>query len=253
MVTFNNAGRFGNWFFEAATCIAYAMKHDLNFTVPNGSGKDPYWNPVYCRHLIDDGFDPNKESVHLWENGHQYKELPFQEEWRGKNIVIEGYRQSEKYFKDFRNEILYLLDFKWVPKPYVVSIHIRRGDYLHLTQKHILYDIKYMLSAMRLFLEKGYSNFKVFSDDIPWCMQEFARPEYSGINIEFSTNKDEVSDVEEISGCEHHINSSSTFAWAGAWLNRNPNKIVVTPELWFQPGWGGLETKDIIPETWIKL
>lgn len=57
------------------------------------------------------------------------KELPFKEEWRDKNICIEGYRQTEKYFKEYRNEILYALDFPYTKKEGYVGIHCRFGDW----------------------------------------------------------------------------------------------------------------------------
>jgi hypothetical protein len=141
----------------------------------------------------------------------------------------------------------------WEMKPGVVSIHVRRGDYVNLQNKHILYDIEYMKRATGYFRDKGFDNFKVFSDDIPWCREEFAKPEFAGMNIEFAANPDEMADVIDMSQCEHHINSSSTFSWMGAWINRNPNKIVVTPVDWFKPGWGGLDTSDIVPEEWVKM
>jgi hypothetical protein len=255
MVTYNSAGRFGNVFMECATAISYALKHGLDFTTPKPNNNDRYWNPFYFEHLYNPNWNPNKETIRLWENGHEYQELPFEESWRDKNIIIEGYRQSEKYFKEHRAEILSLLEIPFIFKHGVVSIHVRRGDYLHLQMKHILYSIDYMTKAMGYFynLEHGYDTFKVFSDDIPWCREEFAKPEFSKYNISFSTNQTELEDIAEMASCEHNINSSSTFAWAAAWLNRNQDKIVVTPEKWFQDGWMGLNTKDIIPENWVKL
>lgn len=251
MVSYNSAGRFGNVFMEICTALAYSIEHGLEFHAPNKT-HDPYWQPIYFTHLSNPNWNHNLETIRLWENGHQWQPLPFEESWRGKNIIIEGYRQSEKYFKDYRAEILYLLGLKWEMKPGVISIHVRRGDYMHLQQKHILYDIAYMRKATSFFYNKGYSHFKVFSDDIDWCKEEFSKPDFAAFNIEFSTNADEISDIEEMSSCEHNINSSSTFAWAASWLNRNPDKIVVTPEKWFVDGYN-LETKDIIPDEWIKM
>jgi hypothetical protein len=46
MVTFEPAGRLGNVFLEAATAIAYALKHGLEFHMKDGKGRDAFWNPV---------------------------------------------------------------------------------------------------------------------------------------------------------------------------------------------------------------
>jgi len=242
MVTFNNAGRFGNWYMEMCTALAYALKHDLEFHAPDGKGKDSFHSPVYATHLCNPNYNPSLPEIRLWESKHDYEELPFEESWRDKNIIIEGYRQSEKYFKDYRKEILYLLDFPYEKKEGYVSIHVRRGDYLHLRNKHPEVKKEYYDTAMAMFPD---FKFKVFSDDIEWCRKNFD-------NCEFSTNGSILADFLEMQNCEHFINSSSTFSWASAWHSRGENKIVVTPKLWFVEGYS-LETKDIITENWIKL
>ncbi len=45
--------------------------------------------------------------------------------------------------------------------------------------------------------------------------------------------------------------ANSSFSWWGAWLNPNPNKIVIAPKLWFNDE--KVNTNDVIPENWIKL
>lgn len=235
----------GNWLFECATSLAYALKYGLDFTVP-AQTNDHRWNPIYCLHLINPEYNPHLEKIDLWENGHQYQELPFEEEWRNKNIVIQGYRQSEKYFKDYRAEILSLLEFPWELKEGLVSVHVRRGDYLHLTQKHPPVTKEWYEKAMSMFPGK---RFRFFSDDIAWCRQEFGNRE----DCEFSPHDNEVDDLVDGACCQHHIISASTFGWWQAWLNRNPNKQIILPKDWFTPGWDNLDTSDIVPETWIKL
>jgi len=245
-------GRMGNVLFQASHTIALALKHKQEFSFPNYTN-NPMWNPLYLQHLAHPDWVQGREDILINENGHQYQEIEWREEWNGKQVVLNGYWQSEKYFKDYRNEILYLFDFPYEKKEGIVSIHIRRGDYTHLLNKHILYTEDYGLRAINYFRERGYNNFKVFSDDIEWCKQEFTKDVYRGNNISFSTNTNEVDDLVEMSCCEHHINSSSTFSWWGAWLNRNPDKIIVTPEKWFVDGWMSMDTSDIVPPEWVKL
>lgn len=245
MVTFNPAGRFGNWYMEAATSMAYALRHGLSFSMPKQDGKDMFWNPVYCTHLCNPNYNPNLEEVRLWENGHYYQELPFEEEWRNKNIIIEGYRQSEKYFKDFQDEIRILMNYPYEKKDGYVCLHWRRGDYVFLLDKHPPVTIEYYEKAMAML--PGYK-FKVFSDDINYCREQFKRR----TDVEFSTNDHIERDFVEMQNCEHFINSSSTFSWAASWHSRSENKKIITPKLWFVEGYH-LETKDIIPDEWIKL
>jgi len=242
MVTFNNAGRFGNWFMECATMIAYAIKHNLEFTVP--TIENPF-SPVYCLHLVNQKYNPQLEQIRLWESKHTYEELPFEESWRDKNIIIEGYRQSWKYFDDYRKEILYLLNFPYEKKEGVVGVHIRRGDYVWLTDKHPVVTKEWYEKAMSLF--PGY-RFKIFSDDIVWCLQNFG-----GRNdCEVSSSHDVTEDISSGASCENNIISSSTFGWAMGWLNRNPDKKVIIPDKWFVDNYH-LDTSDIVPPYFTKL
>jgi len=243
-------GRLGNVLYQAAHCISFALKHNLDFSFPNKTN-DPYWNPIYLQHLVNPNWVQGREDILINERCHEWQPIEFKEEWRDKQVVLNGYWQSWKYFRDYRNQILYLFDVPWEQKDFV-SIHIRRGDYLRLPEKHPPFSIEYMRAATSKFYLKGFDKFKVFSDDIPWCREHFKDDHYSAMNIEFSTNHNEVDDLVEMSCGIHHINSSSTFSVWGAELNRNPDKIVVTPKKWFVDGYH-LNTNDIIPPEWIKL
>lgn len=245
MVGVRTYGRMGNFLFQAAMCISYALKHGLEFSLPNRT-TDKHWNPLYLQHLVNPKYIQGREDILLNENGMQYQEVPFKEEWRDRQIVLNGYWQTEKYFKEYRREVLFLFGFPYEFKKDVVSIHVRRGDYLHLQQKHPPVTKEWFEKAMTMFPN---SRFKFFSDDISWCAHTFGNRS----DCTFSSNKNEVEDLVEMSCCEHNINSSSTFSWWSAWLNQNPDKIVLTPQKWFTDGWDGYDTSDIVPNEWIKL
>ena len=155
------------------------------------------------------------------------------------------YRQSWKYFDDYRDSILYLLDFKYEKKDNYVGVHVRRGDYLILRDKHPEVTKGWYEQAMALF--PGH-RFKFYSDDINWCRQEFGKRG----DCEFTTGRDVVGDISDGSSCEHNIISASTFGWAMGWLNRNPEKKVIIPEKWFVDNYH-LDTSDIVPPYFTKL
>jgi len=245
MVSFIPSGRAGNFLFEAATALSYSLKHGLEFSSPIRTN-DNFWNPVYLEHLHKPDYDYGLETISIPERGHEYQELPFEEHWRSRNILIDGYRQSEKYFKEHREEILYLFNLPYEKRDGLVSVHVRRGDYIHLTYKHPPVTKEWYEDAMSKF--PGF-RFKFFSDEISWCRQEFG----NRTDCDFSTNTNELDDLIEASYSEHDIISASTFGWWIAWLNRNPNKKIYLPKLWFVEGFGGLKVDDIVPDEWIKL
>jgi len=253
MVTFKNMGRLGNFLFQAATAYAYAQKHGLDFAVPSTTN-DPYWNPLYLQNLAKKL--PKLRNYDIIEKQHQYKPLPFFEHYRDHNITLQGYFQSEKYFKDV--DIIKLFNYPWNPHNNV-SIHVRRGDYLKYPHKHPVVPDRFYIDAIHHFYHLGFTDFYVYSDDRPYVINYFSNSVlFSGCKFHFPQytygKTVEENDLMGIANCAGgHINSSSTFAWWGAWLNQNPNKIIITPKLWFVPGHGGLNTDDIIPESWMKM
>ena len=134
----------------------------------------------------------------------------------------------------------------------VVSIHVRRGDYVTFSTMFPPVERTYLKPAISGFTNMNIRNFLVFSDDIPWCKQHFTQ--YEGCNFQYSEGRNEYEDLVLMSQCEHNIISNSTFSWWGAWLNQNPNKIVVSPS---EFNWFGkkskIDTKDIIPKEWIQI
>lgn len=245
MIGFRNQGRLGNFLFQSATTIAYAMKHGQEFSVPNRT-IDNFWYPLYLQHLVNPKWVQGLEDILLNEQQMEYKEIEWNDEWEDKQVVLNGYYQSEKYFNEYRDEILYLFGYPYERKEDYVAVHVRRGDYLNLTQKHPPVTKDWYEYAMGQFNDSF--KFKFFSDDLKWCRDTFGHRR----DCEFSTNASEVDDLVEGSCCEHQIISSSTFGWWMAWMNRNPAKMVYIPRLWFVEDYL-LNPKDVVPTSWIKL
>lgn len=243
MITVKLYGRNGNILFQIATCIATALRNGTTYCIPHQTVNPKIWKQPFadrfpfCR--------PN--GGRIWEEpSHAYTPIP-----KEKNLILHGYFQSEKYFSDYRDEVIKALGFQWQPKLGIVSIHVRRGDYLQLQDKHPVVTLYYLDKSMSYFWELGYRKFKFFSDDIEWCKEHFSHSEY----YLFSEGKTELQDMQEMSECEHHIISNSSFSWWGAWLNRNPRKIVICPseKSWFGKDNAHLNTKDLCPESWIRM
>lgn len=176
---------------------------------------------------------------------------------------LEGYWQSEKYFSDIRETILDSYQFPEFPDDArkslakemkdgcSVSVHIRRGDYLQFPAFRNICTEEYYERAMAYFRERfpKKARFYIFTNDFPWAEEHFSGEDC--FYIKGNTGAESFRDMQLMSLCRHHIIANSSFSWWGAWLNRNPEKIVIAPEKWVngQPG----EQYDIVPDRWIKM
>jgi hypothetical protein len=177
-------------------------------------------------------------------DGHPYyHEIPKMD-----NVLLEGYYQSTKFFDWCRNDILEALNLPYKMDKGVVGVSVRRGDCLN-SPNFPLAPSEYYHNAIEYMQKRGYNLFRLYSDDIPWCRDEFIPDNYHGATFEFSEGT-EMEDYISLSSCEHQITARSTFSLSAAWLNRNPNKIVLVPqkELW----WKG-QNLDLIPEYFIQI
>ncbi len=172
------------------------------------------------------------------------------------HVDIGGYFQSEKYFAAYADQVR--SDFTFHSAFHdeavknlqsiggkAVSLHIRRGDYVNLQDKHPLCTLAYYEEALATVPD--YLPILIFSDDIGWCRHQ---PLFQNRRFRFSEGRSNIMDLCLMSLCEHHIISNSSFSWWGAWLSVNPDKIVITPKNWFGPSYAHMDTRDLIPETW---
>lgn len=178
---------------------------------------------------------------------------------------LEGYWQTESYFSDIRSTIIdeFSLGEGLSPTGQViaqqeescnsVSIHIRRGDYVSNKKVADVFGVLslvYYHNAVRAIKDKVSDPvFFVFSDDIKWAE--------ANLDLGAGTvyvSRPEIKDHEEIvlmSKCKHNIIANSSFSWWGAWLNQNPEKIVLAPSRWFKNS--TMNTKDVVPSSWTKI
>ena len=235
-------GRLGNNLFQKAAAIGYAMKHGLEYDISPWSGTENInrGHPFYIK-----------------ESGHHYQEVYFDPAIKHRNIVLDGYFQSEKYFAHCREEVIKAFGFPWELKKGWCSIHVRRGDYLKYPDKHPVVSSYYMMQTPGMIAEKtGTTKFMIFSDDVDYCKRYYMPlADLWGYQFEYSEGKTAEEDLILGSCCEHNIISNSTFSWWQAWLNQNPHKVVISPskDNWFGPANKHLDTSNLIPDSWIHI
>lgn len=177
---------------------------------------------------------------------------------------ISGYFQSEQYFQSIsdllhehfkaKNELS--SHFKYwsniIQKTKnTCSIHIRRGDYMTKKNQNIhgILGLDYFLMAINRIQEKSRdTKFFMFSDDIQWVKKTFV-----GEQFVFPKTECNLEDLILMSACENNIIANSSFSWWGAWLNKNSEKLVISPRNWFKDTELQNQAFDIIPKEWVKL
>ena len=181
---------------------------------------------------------------------------------------IEGYFQSECYFRDIRENILkdfmilkplssytQCIQDKILSTEVSCSLHIRRGDYIankNTLKVHGICSLEYYQQAMSK-VEKMFGDvyYFVFSDDIDWAKKHMQSKHIK--YIQSNEKRIPHEDIYLMSICQHNIIANSSFSWWGAWLNQNIHKTVIAPKRWFSDKKMLAQAKDIVPKEWIKL
>ncbi len=145
-------------------------------------------------------------------------------------------------------------------KPNSVSLHVRLGDYVSLDWMNKIAsgvcDTEYYHKAIQHIIDASSQpvNIFVFSDDIRNVKNHISF-KHDVTLIETSAHIRSTESMRLMSLCDHNIIANSTFSWWGAWLNDNPEKIIIAPDPWFNVTDRMAEGAhiDTIPEGWVKI
>lgn len=168
--------------------------------------------------------------------------------WDNGNMAgQDGARSAEQYLAE-------------IESTYSVSVHVRRGDYLTPENQALFGGIctdTYYIEAIRRMRERyPQCRFYLFCNDREWGRQEqweddgFVRiclPEKTE-----SAGKNRVTDYAEfllMSRCKHHILANSSFSWWASYLNSNPDKTVLAPDIWIN----GTDCRDFYRQDMEKI
>ena len=156
---------------------------------------------------------------------------------------LEGYFAAEKYYAD----ILPLLREKLLfpepneenvraadeiqSKPYPVSVHIRRGDYLDAANASmfggICTDAYYEGAIKQVEKEHPDAVFFLFSDDPDYCRGHYVGDKFRVMDVNHGEHS--FFDIWLMSKCKAHICANSTFSFWGARLDPKENKCMIRP------------------------
>jgi hypothetical protein len=182
------------------------------------------------------------------------------------NVYLDGYWQSEKYFKDIKNILQKEFTLKnplegknldiaeEIRRANSVSLHVRRADYVtdqRTTEFHGLCGPDYYNACVDVVCRSvADPHFFVFSDDPDWVKGNI-KLRFPTTFITHNEPKKGHEDLRLMCMCQHHIIANSSFSWWGSWLCPHPEKIVIAPRKWFNDE--TIHTDDLIPDRWIRI
>ena len=162
-----------------------------------------------------------------------------------KNKFVFGYFEDPKYFDDIREtlakEFSPLLPLneengemlEKINNCQSVCVSFRKWETTGGTNAAIreVCDEQYYRNAIDYFLVKDINTvFVIFSNDVEWVKENFDLPE----NCIFESGNDPIYEkVRLMSSCKHFILSNSTFAWWVQYLGEADEKIVISPDRWY--------------------
>lgn len=176
-------------------------------------------------------------------------------------VYIQGFWQSEKYFKNIEKIIRDDFSFKQEPsglnaimygrinQTESVCIHVRHGDNAtSAAEQHGVLPMEYYNKAVEILTQKVKNpEFYIFSDDPDWARKNL-RLDYPTQYISHNGDSKNYEDLRLMIACRHHIIGNSTFSWWAAWLGKKPNQMVFAPQKYHMHG--STKIIDLYPETW---
>lgn len=228
-------GQLGNQLFVVASTLAFAWDHDMDALFPdlNCLCLNIPINKARIFFRLDSSPLP-RPIEHTFIHGNNFVKVDIpvigdQYLW--------GYYQTWKYFDHHRERIQRMFAPKpedeifikekydtLLSHPLTVGLHVRTFNKAWGTTILPFVGLDYYKKAMQLFPPE--TQFVVFSDRINWCRHHFRQ--LNGTFI-FIDSKDYIEDFFLMSMLKHNIIGNSTYSWWAAYLNKNPNKIIVAP------------------------
>ena len=274
-------GGLGNQLFQIFMLISYSIKHNKQFVIPKNlqswDKRITYWDTIFLNlmpFLVSN--DDIEKYIEIKEPSFKYTELSSITE----NVVLNGYFQSYKYFKNNYTEVcdklgLYQIRniikqkyFTQINNTYennkicnTISLHFRMGDYKNMPNHHpLISDNYYINSLFHIISVTKQKKWNVIytceeiDDEIVLSRIQNIKNVFKELN--FLKIDNSLKDYEQMllmSVCDHNIIANSSFSWWSAYINDNPQKVVCYPSMWFGIAYSNFDTIDLYPDSWNKI
>lgn len=181
-------------------------------------------------------------------------------------FYMDGYWQSEGYFKDIEGTIRSDLRIRNIIDSNVqtmaerirrcqaVAVHVRYFDAPGSNGVHNVASDYYARAIERMEREVENAHYFLFSDH-PEVAKTIIPVQSNRITCvsQIGNQENTYNDLWLMTLCRHFIMANSTFSWWGAWLGDCVNKIVVAPAFVKSGGICAWGFKGLIPDNWTTV
>lgn len=195
----------------------------------------------------------------LIHNVEEYYDYPIT---KVENVIIDGGFQCSKYLNPIREVIVKEFTPKHdllpenkelydvIKSTNSVCISIRRGDFIksEFVKTYNICKAEYYIAAVDVIKSKVKDPvLVVFSDEVEWAKQNLD----FGIKTYYERGCDPLWEkVRLMAACKHFIISNSSFSWMVQYLGEAPDKIVVSPDKWYN---GKEYPNYLVEESFLKI
>ncbi len=240
------------WFFRNFDLAHYNIQMDKKIWYRVGDGRIDHLllNHVHRRRAIG-LFTPTIYEDRSGYHPETLEKLP-------KHCYVIGDWQYLGYFDKYRDKLREIFPYRdqlaegalgWeqdirIKGRHSVAVHARRGD---IAKMGGALGAEYFIKAIKTMAEKVPDPvFYCFSEDLNWLRNTFMpfKEQFEFKYTEYDSNSKGLEDFELMRKCSHQIIANSTYSWWAAYLNENPDKVVIHP---------GDNKKGYWPEGWIAI
>lgn len=181
-------------------------------------------------------------------------------------LYLEGYWQSEDYFKDVEPTIRQELRIRppsdainqamaaRLRKHTAVGVHVRFFDEPQAPGINNASDDYYERAVAEMERRVPGAHYYLFSDRPEAARARIPLPDGRMTAVDHNRGDDAAyADLWLMSQCRHFIIANSTFSWWGAWLSSLPVKHVIAPGFEMREGVMAWGFRGLLPERWVKV
>lgn len=288
MITCTLMGGLGNQLFQIFATMAYALRNGHGFVFPYtkeliaGKPRNTYWENFLKSLKQYTTYNSNymltnTELANFSETRcpfHNYQIIPIV--GADECARLFGYFQSHKYFENEQEFLFTMIDLDQQLNEvlsenaelfdgFTISMHFRLGDYKHIQDCHNILPYKYYEMALENVLADLNHKDKKQVRVIYFCEEDDngvvsavieKLSDKFGEDFVYIKARDDLEDWKQMlmmACCNYNIIANSSFSWWGAYFNRNMDKRVYYPSVWFGPCLNHNYMGDMFPDGWKRI